>query len=159
MRRVTAPVISKALVKLFTVFGLPTVVQTDQGTNFMSRVFAQVLKYFGIRHITSSPYHPESQGALERFHQTMKTMLKICCFESQKDWDDIVPFALFAAREAVQVSLGFSPAELGVRARSPWSLDALKGALSSSKGWGRLQHSRVRSETQKTSSEGLRLSQ
>uniref|UniRef100_A0A674N472 Gypsy retrotransposon integrase-like protein 1 n=1 Tax=Takifugu rubripes TaxID=31033 RepID=A0A674N472_TAKRU len=109
LRRVTAPVISKALVKFFTVFGLPTVVQTDQGTNFMSRVFAQVLKSLGIKHITSSPYHPESQGALERFHQTMKTMLKKCCFESQKDWDDAVPFVLFAAREAVQESLGFSP--------------------------------------------------
>ncbi|TWW54068.1 Retrovirus-related Pol polyprotein from transposon 412, partial [Takifugu flavidus] len=124
LRRVTAPVISKALVKFFTVFGLPTMVQTDQGTNFMSRVFAQVLKSLGIKHITSSPYHPESQGALERFHQTMKTMLKKCCFESQKDWDDAVPFVLFAAREAVQESLGFSPAELvfGHEVRGPLKL-------------------------------------
>ncbi|TWW59234.1 Retrovirus-related Pol polyprotein from transposon 17.6 [Takifugu flavidus] len=124
LRRVTAPVISKALVKFFTVFGLPMVVQTDQGTNFMSRVFAQVLKSLGIKHITSSPYHPESQGALERFHQTMKTMLKKCCFESQKDWDDAVPFVLFAAREAVQESLGFSPAELvfGHEVRGPLKL-------------------------------------
>uniref|UniRef100_A0A674NZL8 Gypsy retrotransposon integrase-like protein 1 n=1 Tax=Takifugu rubripes TaxID=31033 RepID=A0A674NZL8_TAKRU len=124
LQRVTAPVISKALVEFFTVFGLPTVVQTDQGTNFMSRVFAQVLKSLGIKHITSSPYHPESQGALERFHQTMKTMLKKCCFESKKDWDDAVPFVLFAAREAVQESLGFSPAELvfGHEVRGPLKL-------------------------------------
>lgn len=39
-------------------------------------------------------------------------MLRKHCRESQKDWDDGVPFVLFAAREAVQESLGFSPAEL-----------------------------------------------
>lgn len=104
--------VNKALVKFFTMFGLPKVVQTDQGTNFTSRVLSQVLKTLGIKHVTSSPYRPESQGALERFHQTMNSMLRKHCLESQKDWDDAVPFVLFAAREAVQESLGFSPAEL-----------------------------------------------
>lgn len=124
LRRITAPVVSKALIKFFTKFGLPKVVQTDQGTNFTSRVFAQVLKTLGIKHIMSSPYHPESQGALERFHQTLKSMLRKHCFESQKDWDDAVPFVLFAAREAVQESLGYSPAELvfGHQVRGPLKL-------------------------------------
>ena len=71
--RITAPVVTKALLKFFTVFGLPREVQTDQGRHFKSRVFAQALKALGIRHVTSSPYHPESQGALERFHQTLKS--------------------------------------------------------------------------------------
>lgn len=101
--------VSKGLMKFFTVFGLPKVVQTDCGTNFTSRMFAQVLKTLAIEHLTSSPYHPESQGALERFHQTMKSMLKKYCFESQKDWDDAVPFILFAAREAVQESNSVVP--------------------------------------------------
>lgn len=103
-------------------FGLPKVIQSDQGTNFKSKVFAQVLKSLGITHVTSSPYHPESQGALERFHQTMKSMLRKYCHKSQRDWDDGVPFVLFAAREAVQESLGFSPAELvfGHEVRGPF---------------------------------------
>ena len=46
LRRIT---VSKALIK-FTVFGLPRVVQTDQGSNFMSRVFSQVLKQLSIQH-------------------------------------------------------------------------------------------------------------
>ena len=77
----TAPVISKALLKFFSMFGLPKVVQTDQGTNFNSRVFAQVLKTLNIKHMTSTPYHPESQGALESFHQTMKAMLRKYCYD------------------------------------------------------------------------------
>ncbi|XP_071061702.1 uncharacterized protein [Pseudochaenichthys georgianus] len=121
LRKITAPVITKALLKFFSMFGLPKVVQTDQGTNFMSKVFALVLDTLGIKHVTSSPYHPESQGALERFHQTMKCMLRKHCHESHKDWDDGVPLVLFAAREAVQESLGFSPAELvfGHEVRGP----------------------------------------
>lgn len=39
-------------------------------------------------------------------------MLGIYCHESSKDWDEGVCLLLFAAREVVQESLGFSPAEL-----------------------------------------------
>ncbi|KAL0153020.1 hypothetical protein M9458_051619 [Cirrhinus mrigala] len=107
-----AKTIVKALVGFFSTFGLPRVVQTDQGTNFMSRVFNQILTQLHIKHIVSSPYHPESQGSLERFHQTLKTMLRTYCTQSEKEWDEGLPLLLFAVRETVQESLGFSPAEL-----------------------------------------------
>ncbi len=88
LRKITAPVIIKALVKFFSLFGLPTVIQTDRGTNFMSNLFAQVLKTLKISHRISSAYHPESQGALERFHQTLKAMLRKYCMDTGKDWDE-----------------------------------------------------------------------
>ena len=66
----------------------------------------------GIQQYTSSVYHPQSQGALERFHQTLKSMLHTYCFEQDKDWEEGVRLLLFAACEAVQESLGFSPFEL-----------------------------------------------
>ncbi len=50
LRKITAPVVIKALVKFFSLFGLPTVIQTDRGTNFMSNLFAQVLKTLKISH-------------------------------------------------------------------------------------------------------------
>lgn len=112
IRSLRAKTIVKALVGFFSTFGLPRVVQTDQGTNFMSRVFNQILTQLHIKHIVSSPYHPESQGSLERFHQTLKTMLRTYCTESEKEWDEGLPLLLFAVRETVQESLGFSPAEL-----------------------------------------------
>ena len=78
----------------------------------MSGLFQQVMHEMGIRQYKSSAYHPESQGALERFHQTLKTTMKIYCHQYEKDWDEGVHLVLFAAREAVQESLGFSPFEL-----------------------------------------------
>lgn len=112
LRKITAPVIVKALMGFFSLFGFPKTIQTDRGTNFMSRVFAQAMRQLAVHHVTSSPYHPQTQGALERFHQTLKSMLKCFCLEFQRDWDEGVPFALFAVREVVQESLGFSPSEL-----------------------------------------------
>lgn len=72
----------------------------------------------------SSAYHPQSQGALERFHQTLKNILHVYCLNKQKDWDQGIPFLLFAARDAVQESLGFSPFELifGHAVRGPLKL-------------------------------------
>ena len=60
----------------------------------------------------SSAYQPESQGALERFHQTLNTMIMTYCLDTEKDWDEGIHLPLFVVRELVQESLGFSPFEL-----------------------------------------------
>jgi len=78
----------------------------------MAHTFRQVMKELGIEQYKSSAYHPESQGALERFHQTLKTMIRSYCTENSRDWDEGVHLLLFAVREGVQESLGFSPFEL-----------------------------------------------
>ena len=121
LRRITAQNVSKALVKFFTMVGLPKCVQSDQGSNFTSKVFRQVMEQLGVQCVNSSAYHPQSQGALERFHQTLKNMMRVYCCEVERDWDEGVPLLLFAVREAVQESLGFSPFELvfGHLVRSP----------------------------------------
>ena len=54
----------------------------------MSNIFKQDVPELGIKHYTSSAYHPESQGALERFHQTLKNMMRTYCRENKKDWDE-----------------------------------------------------------------------
>ena len=112
LRSIKTNTILKALIKFFTLFGLPKSIQSDQGTNFMAHAFQQVMNQLGIKQYKSSAYHPESQGALERFHQTLKTMIKMYCTENSKDWDEGVHLLLFAVRESVQESLGFSPFEL-----------------------------------------------
>lgn len=112
LRTLKAKVVVKELLKFCTTFGLPKVIQTDQGSNFTSKVFKQALETLGIQHQMSTAYHPESQGALERFHQTLKTMLRQYCVETGKDWVEGLPFLMFAIRESVQESFGFSPAEL-----------------------------------------------
>lgn len=63
-----------------------------------------------IKHYHSSAYHPESQ---ERFHQTLKNMIRAYCFYNDgQDWDEGIHLLMFPARESIQESLGFSPFEL-----------------------------------------------
>ena len=54
----------------------------------MAGLFQQMMYQLGIHQIKSSAYHPESQGALERFHQTLKNMLRTYCMEQEKEWDE-----------------------------------------------------------------------
>lgn len=60
-RRITAPLIIKALTTFFTTFGHLRVVQ-----NIPSNLFKQVLQNLGFNHVVFSAYHPESQEALEK---------------------------------------------------------------------------------------------
>ena len=46
LRRITAQNVSKALVKFFTLVGLPKIIRSDQGSNFTSKVFKQVMSQF-----------------------------------------------------------------------------------------------------------------
>ena len=124
LRNIKTKTIVKALVKFFTFVGLPRSVQSDQGSNFMSGISQQVMHELGIKQYKSLAYHPESQGALERFHQTLKNMIRSYCFDTEKDWDEGIQLLLFAVRESVQESLGFSPFELvfGHTVRGPLKL-------------------------------------
>ena len=128
LRSTHAKVILKNLFNFFTYFGLPAEVQSDRGTNFTSNLFAQTMAEWGTKHVLSSAYHPQSQGALERHHQTLKTMLRAFCYDHERDWDEAVPYVMFAVREAPTESLGFAPNELifGHRVRGP--LDVVRDA-------------------------------
>ncbi len=85
LRTLKTKSVIKALVNFFSTFGLPKHIQTDQGTCFMSKLFKQVVSSLSIQHRQSSAYHPQSQGALECFHQTLKLMMKKYCLETGKD--------------------------------------------------------------------------
>ncbi|CAM5144711.1 unnamed protein product [Natator depressus] len=61
---------------LFSCFGLPEQLVSDNGPQFISQEFQTFMKANGIHHITSAPYHPSTNGLAERFVQTMKQALK-----------------------------------------------------------------------------------
>ena len=118
--------ISKELVGVFAHVGIPEEILSDQGPNFMSALLEEVYRLLQIRRIRTSPYHPQTDGLVERFNGTLKMMLKKFVSRNQKDWDEYLPYLLFAYCEVPQESTGFSPFKLlyGRRVRGP--LDVLK---------------------------------
>ena len=79
-----------------------------------------------IEPIRTSPYHPQTDGLVERFNSTLKSMLKKIAKDDPTEWDSWLPYLLFAYREVPNESTGFSPFELlfGRHVRGP--LDILK---------------------------------
>ena len=126
MRKFTAPAVASRLVELFSRHGIPKEILTDQGTNFTSALLGELYKMLGVKPIKTTPYHPQTDGLVERFNQTLKQMLRKVINENGSDWDELLPYVLYAYREVPQASTGFSPFELiyGRDLRGP--LDILK---------------------------------
>ena len=61
---------------IFSIFGLPQQLVTDNGLQFIAEEFRQFCRENGVKHIRSVPYHPSTNGAIERFVQTFKKSLK-----------------------------------------------------------------------------------
>ena len=65
----------------------------------MPGIFQQVMHELDIKQYRSSVYHPENQGALERFYQTLKTVIRSYCFDTENGWDEGIHLLLFAVRD------------------------------------------------------------
>lgn len=55
---------------------------SDNGPGYLSRAFAGYLWLLGIRHIVSAPYHPQTNGKIERYHRTLKGQVKLVVYET-----------------------------------------------------------------------------
>ena len=102
-------VVTQFVERIISVFGIPSMIMTDQGSNFMSDLFSRICKLFKIEKINTTAYHPESNGALERTHKTLVTYLR--CFVDLKlnNWDEWIPYACFMYNTTPHSVTKFSP--------------------------------------------------
>ncbi|XP_057195726.1 uncharacterized protein LOC130557734 [Triplophysa rosa] len=112
LRKATAKNIAKELFLMFSRVGIPAEILTDQGTPFMSRMMNDLCQLLRIQQLRTSVYHPQTDGLVERFNQTLKRMLRRVVTEDRRDWDLLLPYVLFGIREVPQASTGFTPFEL-----------------------------------------------
>ncbi|KAM7288053.1 uncharacterized protein ISCGN_031742 [Ixodes scapularis] len=76
MNSTSAEATIEKLRELFSHFGLPDVVVSDNGPQFCSQEFQIFLRENGVRHVRTAPYHPSSNGLAERFIRTLKEALR-----------------------------------------------------------------------------------
>jgi hypothetical protein len=77
------------------IYGIPTEIVTDQGSNFMGDIFKRICKLFKIEKICTTSFHPESNGALDRTHNSLSNYLRCFCDEKLNEWGEWLPFACF----------------------------------------------------------------
>ena len=76
VRKITDSVFTLKLRKLFCHYGALVEMITDNGPQFTSSEFKQLMKEFNIRHCLIIPYHPYSSGEVERFNHILKKLFK-----------------------------------------------------------------------------------
>jgi hypothetical protein len=95
--------------RVFCEHGYPATLLSDQGSNFLSDLLAAVLKLFAVKKLTTSAYHPQTNGLTERFNHTLCTMLSHYSNSHTNNWDTYLPYVLFAYRTAPQSTTKSSP--------------------------------------------------
>jgi transposase InsO family protein len=93
-------------------FEIPPVLFTDQGSNFLSKYFANVCKLLRIKRIKTSRYHPQTNAALERIPRVLVEYLRCYILEDQTDWDKWISYATFVFNTTPHSSTGFTPHEV-----------------------------------------------
>lgn len=91
-------------------FGVPALLTSDRGVQFTSAVWTALCHRLGISHITTTAYHPQSNGMVERWHRQMKDALRARLAGSA--WPEHLPWVLLGLRAAPKEDTGISSAEL-----------------------------------------------
>ena len=93
-------------------FGMPSVIHSDQGREFEKKIMQELCLLCGSHKTRTTPYHPESDGMVERFNRTLLMMLAMFAGKNRDDWDDLLPAVMMAYRSSVHESTRFSPYRL-----------------------------------------------
>ena len=89
--------------------GCPTVMQSDGGHEFENELVARMLHTMGTRKVTTTPYHPQANGAVERVNKPLVDNISKLCSSHQLDWDLFVTAAVWGHNCSVHSSTGVSP--------------------------------------------------
>jgi hypothetical protein len=103
---------ARALYEVFTVFGPPKIMQSDNGVEFINEAVAKLTKAAGVDHRRVAPYNPRANGLAERTVQSIKALLKKRLSGAMDRWDDALP----------GVTLDINNTDGGVTKSSPFSL-------------------------------------
>lgn len=90
-------------------YGVPENITTDQGRQFESKLFYCLAKVLGANKYTTTAYHPQSNGKVERWHRALKASIMAA---EVTNWVDALPTILLGLRATVQTDSGYSASQL-----------------------------------------------
>ena len=97
--------------KIILRFGMPLVIHSDQGREFENGL-KSLYSLLGCVKTRRAPYHPESDGMVERFNRTYLMMLSMFVNDRRDNWHELLPFVMHAYRTSVHESTRHSPFRL-----------------------------------------------
>lgn len=109
MKDQKATTVSSHLMDWVYELGVPERVHSDQGPQFESVLFQELCRQLGIKKTRTTPYHPQSDGMVERFMRTLKDMVAKYVDTQGLTWDESVKAYTMAYNSAVHNTTGYSP--------------------------------------------------
>ena len=105
----TAKTVAETFVtKWVALWGCPLSLHTDQGRDFESNLFKEMCGLLGIDKTRTTPYHPSSDGLVERENSTIAQILN-AIVKDYEDWDIMLPLAMMSYRSSVHDSTSETP--------------------------------------------------
>eukprot|EP00731_Ephydatia_muelleri_P018416 Em0011g456a len=102
-------VANKLVDEFFCKFSVPEQLHSDQGRQFEANVMQEVCRLLQIDKTRTTPYHPQSDGLVERFNRTMLAMLASTVEEDPSNWEQHLRKVCMAYNTSVQPSTGYTP--------------------------------------------------
>ena len=93
-------------------YGFPLFLHSDQGKEFDNVMIHRLSELLGTVKTKTTPYHPRSDGLVERFNRTLLAMLAMFVSQEHDNWDDLLPFMMLAYNTTVHTSTGYTPYRL-----------------------------------------------
>lgn len=125
MKTTSASATIGKLRELFARYGLPRIIVSDNGPQFVAEEFQVFCKANSVRHVTGVPYHPKTNGLAERAVRTFKERM-LASKVTTPDVNLRLQKFLISYRNTPQKSTGRPPAELLMGRRLRTCLDLLK---------------------------------
>lgn len=82
--------------EIFTRYGLPSSVLSDQGQNVMSKLVSSLCVLFEVTRLRTSSFHPKTNGICEQQNSTLAQCLRAYCHENQDQWSELLPSVTMA---------------------------------------------------------------
>ena len=89
--------------------GVPEELLSDRGSAFLSKLMIELYKLLGTKKVSTTAYHLQTDGLVERFNRTLTDMLSKKVHHSGKDWNVQLPYILFTYRSSPQEATKESP--------------------------------------------------
>ena len=121
-------VATKLVDEFFCRFSVPEQLHSDQGRQFESGVIQEVCRLLGIYKSRTTPYHPQSDGLVERFNRTLISMLATTVHNNPTDWELNLKKVCMAYNTSVHSSTGFSPFYLMFGRQAKLPIDIVYGS-------------------------------